>query len=134
MEDNSQNMPEISEEQKKELIKILLKKALQDKNNQTHDSDEKIEFLKKLKSLYDKKNDFQVGDILIWKKQLKNRKFPDYNEPIIVFEILEDPIFDQKDGLGSPYFNERNDIRAGVYRDDTLLIFYFDSQRFEKLE
>lgn len=134
MDDNSQNMPEISEEQKKDLLKMLLKKALEDKKNQTLDNAGKIDLLKKLKTLYEEKNDFKVGDILSWKKQLKNRKFPDYNEPIIVLEILAEPIFDQSVEIGSAYFNERNDIKAGVYRDDTLLTFYFDSQRFEKME
>lgn len=134
MEDNSPNLTEISEEQKKDLLKILLKNALEEKKNQTLDNAGKIDLLKKLKSLYYEKNEFQVGDIIIWKKQLKNRKFPDYNEPIIVLEVLTEPFFDRTDEVGSQYFNEKNDIKVGIYKDDTFVTFYFDSQRFEKYE
>lgn len=134
MEENKQELPEITEEQKKDLLKLLLRKTLEDKNSSTNSNEEKIELLRKLKELYEKENVFEVGDIIRWKNQLKNRKLPDYNEPVIVLETLADSLFDQSKELGSAYYNEKNDIRVGIFRDDTLLMFYFDSNRFEKFQ
>lgn len=133
MEDNKPSL-EISDEQKKELLKVLLKKALEDKEKENADIPGKIELLRQLSQSYQKINTFKVGDIVKWKDQLKNRKLPDYNEPAIVLEVLEDPIVNTKEQFGSTYFNERFDIKVGVYRDDALLTFYFDKQRFDLFE
>lgn len=130
MEENKQEVIElISEEQKKDLLKVLLKDVLDEKNQPV--SYVKIDLLTKLKELYEQKVDFKVGDIIKWKDQLKNRKIPDYNEPIIIMEMLEEPFFDTKADVGSAYFNEKYDIKAGILQGDALLTFYFDSNRFE---
>lgn len=130
--EEGKEITELNEEQKKDLLKVLLRKALEDKKNQALDNQNKAELLVKLKELYEQKNEFKVGDLIRWKDKLKNRKLPDYNEPAIILEILEQPMFDTKEEIGSTYFNERFDIKAGLYRDDTLLTFYFDSNRFQK--
>lgn len=134
MEENKQELPEISEEQKKDLLKLLLRKTLEEKKSSSSSNEDKIELLKKLKNLYDKKNVFEVGDIIRWKPQLKNRKLPDYNEPTIVLEVLAEPVLDDSKEVGNAYYREKNDIRVGVLRDDTLLMFYFDSNRFESFK
>lgn len=132
--EEEKEISELSDEQKKDLLKVLLRKAFDDKKSQTTDNQSKVEILKKLKNLYETKYEFAVGDLIKWKSQLKNKKFPDYNEPVIILEILDVPICDTKPEVGSTYFNEKLDIKVGMFRDDTLLTFYFDSNRFEKFE
>lgn len=133
MENNKQSL-DINDEQKKELLKVLLKKALEDKEKENADIPSKIELLKELSKSYQKENDFKVGDIIKWKEQLKNRKLPDYNEPVIILEIIEEPFINEKEQFGSMYFNEKLDIKVGIYRDNSLLTFHFDKQRFEQFE
>lgn len=134
MEDIKQEVPELNEEQKKDLLKILLKRTLEDNKNEDIDNPRKIETLKRLKELYEKKYDFKVGDIIRWKNQMKNRKLPEYNEPVILLEILENPIVNSNEQIGSTYFNENNDIKVGLIKENSLLTFYFDSTRFELYE
>ena len=133
MEENKEQI-ELNEEQKKDLIKVLLRNSLEEKRNQDLDNQNKVELLKRLKALYEMKNELLVGDLIKWKSQLKNKKLPEYNEPAIILEILDEPIYDTKAEIGSTYFNEKFDIKVGVFRDNSFLTFYFDSNRFEKFE
>ncbi|MBD2694266.1 hypothetical protein [Anabaena catenula] len=79
-----------------------------------------------------KKDSFQVGQLVQWKANLKNRKYPYINQPAIVVEILDEPIISNDEESGSPYFRENLDIILGLlFDDDTFLTFYYDSRRFE---
>ncbi|MBE9184559.1 hypothetical protein IQ270_07460 [Microcoleus sp. LEGE 07076] len=79
-----------------------------------------------------KKESFEVGQIVKWKKNLNNRKLPHQNQPAIVVRLLEEPIVSSDDESGSPYFLEKLDIVLGVMSDrGTFLVFYYDSSRFE---
>lgn len=79
-----------------------------------------------------KKNSFQVGQLVKWKENLKNRKIPYKNQPAIVVEILAEPVVSNEEESGSPYFRETLDIILGILvDDDTFLTFYYDSRRFE---
>lgn len=78
------------------------------------------------------KEDFKVGQIVKWKKDLKNRKLPQKNQPAIVVRVLDEPIVSTDDESSSPYFLENLDIVLGVMSNDgTFLTFYYDSSRFE---
>ena len=98
------------------------------------DNPQKIQLLKQLSESYAKKYDFKVGDIIKWKRKLKNRKLPEYDEPIILLEILETPIYNIDEQMGSTYFNEKIDIKIGIIKDNSFLTFYLDSTRFEVFE
>jgi len=77
------------------------------------------------------KDSFQVGQIVKWKENLKNRKLPHLNQPAIVIDVLVEPIMLEEDS-GSPYFREHLDLVLGILdEDDILLTFYYDSRRFE---
>ncbi len=93
------------------------------------------EYTEKLKSLHkeiSKPNTFKAGDLVIWKKGLKNRARPAENEPCIVIEVLDTPIFDTEKESGTPYFHEPLNLSVGLLADDgDFLIFYFDQRRFE---
>lgn len=79
-----------------------------------------------------KKESFEVGQIVKWKENLKNKKFPYKNQPAIVVTILDEPVISTNDESGSPYFLETLDIILGIVDDDdTFLTFYYDSRRFE---
>lgn len=79
-----------------------------------------------------RKEDFEVGQIVKWKKDLKNRRLPQKNQPAIVVRVLDEPIVSTDDESSSPYFLEKLDIILGVISNDgTFLTFYYDSSRFE---
>lgn len=93
---------------------------------------------RKLRELSDRLDEFHAfakGQFVKWKPGLKNRKFPDYGEPIIVTAILPSPIFDPGEGAAaSPYFQEPLSIIIGTCRDDDFLEFRVDGRRFEPFE
>jgi hypothetical protein len=78
-----------------------------------------------------KKESFQVGQIVKWKENLKNRKLPDKNQPAIVVFVLDEPIISSEENSGSPYFLETLDIVLGILVNNNFLIFYYDSRRFQ---
>jgi hypothetical protein len=61
-----------------------------------------------------KKDAFQVGQLVKWKKNLKNRQLPYINQPAIVVEILDEPVINNEEESGSPYFRENLDIILGI--------------------
>lgn len=78
--------------------------------------------------------EFRPGQLVKWKEGLKNKKRPRYGEPAIVVEVLEEPVFDEKEGGGSPYFREPLDIVLGVILEGDFVLFHYDKRRFEPFE
>ena len=79
-------------------------------------------------------NEFKKGQFVKWKKGLKNKKFPAEEQPAIVIEILDEPIYGDFDS-GTPYFREPLDLAIGFIgpRND-FLIFHYDKRRFEPFD
>ena len=77
---------------------------------------------------------FEVGDLVTWKDGLKNKKFPAYNEPGVVLQVLSEPVLDGESDASSAYFREPLDLVVGVIGGDdgTLIAFHYDSRRFRK--
>lgn len=74
----------------------------------------------------------QPGMLAQWKQGMKNRKTPDYDVPVMVVEVLEQPIIDTTFDSGSVYFRERLDIILGFLdEDDELGMLHYDSRRLE---
>lgn len=74
----------------------------------------------------------QPGMLAQWKPGMKNRKTPDYDAPMMVVEVLEQPVIDATFESGSIYFRERLDIVLGfVDEDDEFCLIHYDSRRFE---
>jgi uncharacterized protein (DUF952 family) len=91
--------------------------------------------LKELADRLDQFNPFAKGQFVKWKPGLKNRKFPDYGEPVIVTAVLPSAIFDpNENAAASPYFQEPLTIIIGTYRDDDFLEFRIDGRRFEPFD
>ncbi|CAA7625680.1 hypothetical protein [Magnetospirillum sp. UT-4] len=83
-------------------------------------------------SSFNKTHSFKPGDIVRWKRGLKNRKLPNEADPAIVIEVFATPLKDPQHGSGSPYFAEKLDISLGILDDeDDFVIYCFDSKRFE---
>lgn len=75
------------------------------------------------------------GLLAVWKRGLKNRRFPAYGEPTIVMEVLEQPVVDSEHGAGWPYFREPLDLLLGIVdKDGDFLVYHYDHRRFEPYE
>ena len=131
----SENYDINAEEQRilSSLLKLIREKGLSKLPEEKQEYSE--DYLKKLKYACEdflKKESFQVGQLVKWKKTLKNRKIPYENQPAIVVTVLDEPITEGKEESGSPYFREPLDIVLGIIDDEnTFLTFYYDSRRFE---
>lgn len=114
-----------------ELIKSFREKDIDNEEEKNYEEKD----IAQLKSAYKnflRKEFFEVGQIVKWKENLKNRKLPHKNQPAIVIAILDEPVISNDDESGSPYFLETLDIILGIIVDDcTFLTFYYDSRRFE---
>ena len=78
------------------------------------------------------KGDFKPGDVIRWKVGFKNKQ---PGGPFIVINALDEPVFDQEKGAGSPYFREPLDLEVGFRDSDgDFLIVFLDSRRLEVIE
>lgn len=74
----------------------------------------------------------QPGMLAQWKPGMKNRRTPDYDVPMMVVEILEQPVIDGTFDSGSVFFRERLDIILGFLDEgDEFCMLHYDSRRFE---
>jgi hypothetical protein len=130
----------MSESREKLLGKLLQSLHGQDLNDEENDMLEGDgnygeEYIAKLQSACSnllKKESFQVGQLVKWKENLKNRRLPHKNQPAIVVDILDEPIISNEEESGSPYFQENLDIVLGILvEDDIFFTFHYDSRRFE---
>lgn len=78
---------------------------------------------------------FAPGDVVTWKRGFQNKKRPAASQPAVVIEVLEHPIIDPVDeSAGNPYFREPLDVKLAIIDEDgEMLIYHFDSRRFELL-
>jgi hypothetical protein len=91
-----------------------------------------------LASCMDETNPFKKGQLVRWKAGLKNRILPAYNEPIIVREVLAQPLYDSCETArctGSPFFGEPLTLVVGLIDPDGDFVeLRYDGRRFEPLE
>lgn len=88
----------------------------------------------KARAMYERfmrRHDFKPGQLVCWKPELKNRKYPAYGECGVVVKILPEPVTDTGNDSGSPYFREPLDIVLGFLDGDgDFITYHFDSRRF----
>jgi hypothetical protein len=81
---------------------------------------------------------FKPGQMIQWKRGLRNRLRPAYGAPVVVVEVLEQPVYDKsrlKEGAGSAYYREPLTIVAGLLDNDgDLIFFHYDQRRMEPYE
>lgn len=118
-----------------EIMKNLHEKDRDKDVNEEEQNNYGEEYIAQLKSVcksFIKKESLEVGQIVKWKENLKNRKLPHKNQPAIVIAILDKPVISTDDESGSPYFLETLDIILGIIVENgNFLTFYYDSRRFE---
>ena len=105
------------------------------------DNDEKLLAVRKhCKALLDELQCFtngaekalKTGMLVQWKPGMKNRNSPEYGEPRIVVELLEQPVLCTKFDSGSVYFREPLDLLLGsLDEEDEFCVLHYDSRRFE---
>jgi len=80
--------------------------------------------------------DLKLGDIVVWKEGLTNRRFPRPGTVAIITRIFPHPIIDpKKKDAGSPYFREDLDLVLGVFDSDGDFVeYHYDKGRFEKVQ
>lgn len=118
------------------LKKMILKKILESGGDESLLSIEEVkDLLLKRYELLNKRYEFNVGDLVKWKQGLKNKKYPKYNEPAIIVEILSEPVVEPEKNAGSQYFREPLDIVLGIIDSDgDFALFHYDSRRFEPFD
>jgi hypothetical protein len=136
-------MENLSEEKRSEFLDKILGNFLNDEDDENEadeiskipkivDKDVALIQLQKNYELYHIPYNFEVGQILKWKKGMKNRFRPDYEMPVVVIEILTAPIISEDEEFYSPYFREKIDIIIGLNDDDDEFVFiHCDRNRFE---
>lgn len=88
---------------------------------------EYAEKLRKRKSLLEQKYNFNVGDIVVWKDGLKNKRVPEYGQPGIILAKHTPPLKDDDEAI----YYEELDITIGFISDeDEFLAYNYDSNRF----
>ncbi|WP_335968217.1 hypothetical protein [Acinetobacter bereziniae] len=91
--------------------------------------------LKKILEDFQKRNDFQVGDLVQWKGEIfKNRHYPLVDQVATVVEVLASPVPDNELQSMSPAFGVKYDIVLGMVINGSFHTFYYESQRFKKYE
>jgi hypothetical protein len=122
----------ITQEDLQKLVIALQKKE----KKQELSIDEQEEILKQCLNDYNQSTDFQIGDIVFWKENLKNRRIPNYNEPSIVMEVLKEPIADSSGDSGQSSFKELLNLKLGTLikdgKEKRFITFYYDGNRFYK--
>ncbi len=115
----------------KQIIRLLNQLSSIENNKQIIDIEKYIAELRTLSENLRQVNLFKIGDIVRWKKGLKNKRIPEYDVPAIVVEVLDNPIFDDKVEIGSTYYHEPLDIVLGLIIKGEFLTFHYDSRRME---
>jgi hypothetical protein len=113
-----------------ELLKLLA--SLQQKMNLTQYDQSYVEQLRTNHQELVKTHRFRAGQLVVWKKGLKNKKLPEPNQPAIIVEVFDEPRFETSRDPGSPYYAEPLDLVLGIMtKEGEFLTFYFDKRRFE---
>jgi hypothetical protein len=104
-------------------------------DSQLHEDHDMLEHkAAKARSMYERfmrRQKFQPGQLVRWKPELKNRKYPAYGECGVVVSVLPEPVMDAGNDSGSPYYREPLDIVLGfVDGDGDFITYHFDSRRF----
>jgi len=131
----------IAEEGNPEVVEEIMERLMRRSEDRRGKENDLVEQAKNLKAALEQlqtRHKFRVGQLVQWKRCMKNRRRPSMGEPAIVVEVLEEPVFDtspENSGAATPYFREPLDIQLGILDEDgDFSTFHFDSRRFEPFE
>jgi len=88
-----------------------------------------------LQRSYAEPSRFRVGDLVMWKNGMRNRRLPNYGQVVIVSAVHDCVLYNAEKSAGSPYFKEPETIKiAFVDEDDGEFVeFCMDAQRYRKV-
>ncbi|WP_421215985.1 hypothetical protein [Aeromonas enteropelogenes] len=79
--------------------------------------------------------EFEVGQLIEWKPDLKDKRFPQYGEPAVVLAVLAEPVNEAGDDTSSQYSCSVNDIIIGVKAPGgDFAHYYADSRRWQPFQ
>lgn len=91
-----------------------------------------VQQLKELHQILIQSYSFTEGQVVKWKKGLKNKRLPEETQPAIVIKVLTSPVLKGEENSGSSYFREPLDLILGmVDRKGKFVTFHYDKRRFE---
>jgi hypothetical protein len=86
-------------------------------------------------SLLEPQEPFKVGDVVVVKNGLNNKRMPDYGEPAVVTSLLPQHTFDDGQDTGTPYYMEPLTMKIGVLLDGEQFIeIAVDGRRFRHFD
>jgi len=126
-------MTDVSDERLLKKIVGLLRESPEIDSNELLGADTDV-LKQKVNAFLADSDKFKPGDIVRWKKGLKNRKYPKENQSCYVINVLENPIIQDARDPGSPYYREPLDLVLALLDEDSdLVLFHYDKRRFEKV-
>jgi hypothetical protein len=130
-------MSELSEKNLEEVVMKIMSQTTEKGGNITRNEPygELSKLKQKVETLLQPPPKFQTGDVVKWKKGLKNKKYPEEEQLAMVIQELEEPIIQSERDSGTPYFREPLDLILGVLdQDGDLMLYHYDKRRFEIVE
>ena len=90
------------------------------------------EVLKELGQRYLAKSSMVPGDLVTWKKGLRDSRFPEYGKPVVVIEIVPGQRRPLEGDASGNHCGELIEMRIGVTDDDgDLTCFWVNANRFD---
>jgi len=95
----------------------------------------RAERLVKLQRSYAENARFRVGDLVMWKDGMRNRRLPAYGQVVIVSAVFDSVRYGPEKSSGSPYFREPETIKIAFVDDDDgeFVEYCMDKQRFRQV-
>lgn len=78
--------------------------------------------------------DFKVGDLIMAKQDLNDFQFPAPGYPIIIHEILKEPIVDTKIDVTNSRYGRKYDMVALGVHNGQVIPFHIESSRYRPFE
>ena len=92
------------------------------------------EYIRKIVAGFNPIDGLRPGDVVVWKDDMKNLKWPHYEDPIVVVEVFDEPRRFVGDS-GSPHWTDRYDFSAGWFNErGEFVVYAFDSRRFKRIK
>lgn len=118
----------------KALAKAVMKSIMEDGDVEEQSNRPPSIEARRIKDFYIDLNDhcsFKTGDLVTWKRGLKNGKYPRQNYPAIVTQVYDTVIIREDMESGSNHFREPLDLVILVDTGDEVSEFHVDSRRFK---
>jgi len=122
-------MSNVSEADVKKIMELVHQNSDSNMEPGATTSSDISELKQKVSSFLKESPKFEPGDVVRWKRGLKNKKYPKEGQLCIVIEEMEGDIIQGNRDSGSPYYRE-----PLLDDDSDLVIFHYDKRRFELSE